>query len=80
MLERSGRLDVLVNNAGVLRAGALEDLTEVLASLTYHKNWFGKDLVAEVREAYTNLKLTGVIDASTDPEEISNRITLDILA
>jgi NitT/TauT family transport system substrate-binding protein len=58
----------------------LEDLTEVLASLTYHKNWFGKDLVAEVREGYANLKLTGVIDQSTDPDEIANRVTLDIFA
>ena len=51
-----------------------------LGSLTYHKNWFGKDLVAEVREGYANLKLTGVIDTSTDPEEIANRVTLDIFA
>jgi NitT/TauT family transport system substrate-binding protein len=58
----------------------LEDLTEVLAGLTYHKNWFGKDLIDEVRIGYENLKQTGVIDAATDPEEIAHRVTLDIFA
>ena len=30
--------------------------------------------------AFIVLKLTGVIDAGTDPEEIANRITIDIFA
>jgi NitT/TauT family transport system substrate-binding protein len=64
-----------------LRPGLpLEDLTEVLATLTYHQHWFGKQLVDEVRRGYEDLRLTGVVDASTDPEEIANRVTLDIFA
>ncbi|CAN7654594.1 ABC transporter substrate-binding protein [Pararhizobium sp. LjRoot238] len=59
---------------------SLEDLTEVLSALTYHEHWFGKELVKEVRIGYEDLKLTGVADPSTDPEEISNRITIDIFA
>ncbi|HEV7322849.1 MAG TPA: ABC transporter substrate-binding protein [Ensifer sp.] len=58
----------------------LDDLTEVLASFTYHKHWFGKELIKEVQIGYEDLKLTGVVDAQTDPEEIANRITVDILA
>lgn len=64
-----------------LRPGlSLEDLTEVMAGLTYHDHWFGKELLKEVRIGYEDLKLTGVIDAGTDPEEIANRITIDIFA
>ncbi|WLS11446.1 ABC transporter substrate-binding protein (plasmid) [Shinella sumterensis] len=59
---------------------SLEDLTEVLSSFTYHDHWFGKDLLNEVKIGYEDLKLTGVIDASTDPDEIANRITIDIFA
>ncbi|WP_312413688.1 ABC transporter substrate-binding protein [Shinella sp.] len=58
----------------------LEDLTEVLSSFTYHDHWFGKELLKEVKIGYEDLKLTGVIDASTDPDEIANRITIDIFA
>jgi NitT/TauT family transport system substrate-binding protein len=59
---------------------SLEDLTEVLAAFTYHDHWFGKDLLKEVQIGYEDLKLTGVIDAGTDPAEIANRITIDIFA
>lgn len=58
----------------------LDDLTEVLASFTYHKHWFGRELIKEVRSGYEDLKLTGVVEAATDPEEIANRITVDIFA
>ena len=57
-----------------------EDLTEVLAALTYHKHWFGKELINEVKLGYQDLKLTGVIDEGTDPEEIANRVAIDIFA
>lgn len=59
---------------------SLDDLTEVLGSLTYHQHWFGKQLVDEVKRGYEDLKLTGVVDASTDPEEIAHRVTVDIFA
>lgn len=58
----------------------LEDLTEVLSSLTYHDHWFGKELLKEVQIGYEDLKLTGVIEADTDPAEIAQRITIDIFA
>ena len=58
----------------------LEDLTEVLAGLVYHEHWFGKELQKEVKIGFEDLKLTGVIEAGTDPEEISKRITIDIFA
>ncbi|OCO99272.1 MULTISPECIES: ABC transporter substrate-binding protein [unclassified Ensifer] len=58
----------------------LDDLTEVLASFTYHKHWFGKELIKEVQIGYEDLKLAGVVEAATDPAEIANRITVDILA
>ncbi len=58
----------------------LEDLTEVLSAFTYHDHWFGNELLKEVKTGYEDLKLTGVIDASTDPEEIASRITIDIFA
>ena len=57
---------------------SVEDLTTVLSSLTYHKNWFGKDLENEVRIGYEQLKTTGVIDAKTNPEEIAERVTINI--
>ena len=55
-------------------------LTEVLASFTYHDHWFGDKLRDEVKRGYEDLKLTGVADPSTDPEEIASRITIDIFA
>jgi NitT/TauT family transport system substrate-binding protein len=64
-----------------LRPGIpLDVLTENLASLTYHDHWFGDKLRDEVRRGYEDLKLTGVADALTDPEEIASRITIDIFA
>lgn len=58
----------------------LDVLTENLASFTYHDHWFGAQLRDEVRRGYEDLKLTGVVDASTDPDEIAARITVDIFA
>ena len=64
-----------------LRPGmSVETLTEVLSSFTYHDHWFGDKLRDEVKRGYEDLKLTGVVDASTDPEEIASRITIDIFA
>jgi len=41
IVRESGRLDVLVNNAGVLRAGAWEDLGEAAAREVMETNFFG---------------------------------------
>jgi NAD(P)-dependent dehydrogenase (short-subunit alcohol dehydrogenase family) len=44
--KESGRLDVLVNNAGVLRSGAWEDLTEAAIREVMETNFFGPMLLA----------------------------------
>ena len=41
ILERTGRLDVLVNNAGQLIAGAIEELTLDQARTQFETNFFG---------------------------------------
>jgi NAD(P)-dependent dehydrogenase (short-subunit alcohol dehydrogenase family) len=45
IVRESGRLDVLVNNAGVLRAGAWEDLGEAAAREVMETNFFGPMLL-----------------------------------
>jgi NAD(P)-dependent dehydrogenase (short-subunit alcohol dehydrogenase family) len=46
IIAESGRLDVLVNNAGVLRAGAFEDLDERAIREVMEVNFFGPFLLA----------------------------------
>jgi NAD(P)-dependent dehydrogenase (short-subunit alcohol dehydrogenase family) len=46
ILADAGRLDVLVNNAGVLRAGAFEDLDERAVREVMETNFFGPFLLA----------------------------------
>src|SRR5262245_28130604 len=46
IVAESGRLDVLVNNAGVLRAGAFEDLEERAIREVMEVNLFGPLLLA----------------------------------
>ena len=41
VVERTGRLDVLVNNAGLLIAGAIEELTLDQARAQFETNFFG---------------------------------------
>ena len=38
VIEQYGRLDVLMNNAGVLRTGSLEEITDEDWDLTYNTN------------------------------------------
>jgi NAD(P)-dependent dehydrogenase (short-subunit alcohol dehydrogenase family) len=45
IVRESGRLDVLVNNAGVLRSGAWEDLDEAAAREVMETNFFGPMLL-----------------------------------
>jgi len=45
IVQQSGRLDVLVNNAGVLRAGAWEDLEESAVREVMETNFFGPMLL-----------------------------------
>jgi NAD(P)-dependent dehydrogenase (short-subunit alcohol dehydrogenase family) len=46
IVAEAGRLDVLVNNAGVLRAGAFEDLDERALREVMETNFFGSFLLA----------------------------------
>ena len=41
ILDETGSIDVLVNNAGILRAGALEDLSEKMIREVVETNFFG---------------------------------------
>lgn len=46
VVEEAGRIDVLVNNAGILRAGAFEDLSEQAIREVMETNFFGPLLLA----------------------------------
>jgi len=46
VIEEAGRIDVLVNNAGILRAGAFEDLSEQAIREVMETNFFGPLLLA----------------------------------
>jgi len=47
VLEKTGRIDVLVNNAGVLRAGAFEDVGELGLREVMETNFFGALLLTQ---------------------------------
>jgi NitT/TauT family transport system substrate-binding protein len=56
------------------------DLTEILRPLVFHNHPVGKTLVDQVEASIADLKLVKVIDPATDPKELANRVTVDILA
>ena len=45
-IDRFGKLDVLINNAGILHPGALEDLSEVQTRAVMETNFFGPLLLS----------------------------------
>lgn len=47
VLEASGRIDVLVNNAGIVHPGALEDVSEAALRLVMETNLFGPLLLTK---------------------------------
>lgn len=57
-----------------------EDLHEDLASLVWHDHPVGDALKAQVKLGIEELQLISVIDQTTDPTELSGRITANILA
>ncbi|MGA2495414.1 MAG: ABC transporter substrate-binding protein [Roseiarcus sp.] len=62
-------------------AGLTEaDLTEILGALVYHNHPVGQALIDQIRIAAEDLKLVKVLDSTTDPKELAERITVNILA
>jgi len=61
--------------AGVTEA----DLTEILGALVYHDHPVGQALIDQIRIAAEDLKLVKVLDSSTDPKELAERVTVNIL-
>ena len=57
-----------------------EALADDLGSMVFHNHPVGKELVKQIQASYEDLKLTKVIDPDTDPAEIAQRVTIDILA
>lgn len=57
-----------------------QDLTEILGSLVYHNHPIGDALVKEVERGASDLKLTKVLDPTTDPADLARRVTVNLLA
>jgi NitT/TauT family transport system substrate-binding protein len=62
-------------------AGLTEaDLTEILGALVFHNHPVGQALIDQIRIAAEDLKLVKVLDSTTDPKELAERVTVNILA
>jgi NitT/TauT family transport system substrate-binding protein len=62
-------------------AGLTEaDLTEILGALVYHNHPVGEALIDQIRIAAEDLKFVKVLDPTTDPKELAERVTVNILA
>jgi NitT/TauT family transport system substrate-binding protein len=57
-----------------------QDLTEILGTLVYHDHPIGQPLVDQIRITAEDLKLVKVLEASTDPKEFAERVTVNLLA
>lgn len=58
----------------------LEDLVAVIGNLRTHVHPIGQALVDQVRLASEDLRSVNVLDASTDPREFAEHITVNLLA
>ncbi len=61
VIEESGRVDVLVNNAGILRAGSLEDVTEAQLRLVIDTNLTGPLLLSRAALPHMRKQRSGYI-------------------
>ena len=61
ILEETGSIDVLVNNAGILRAGAFEDLSEEMVREVMETNLFGPLLLTRAVLPYMRKQENGYI-------------------
>ena len=55
-------------------------LADDLGSMVFHNHPVGKALTDQIAASITDLKLTKVIDPSTDAAELARHVTVDILA
>ena len=58
----------------------VEDLRDDLASMVFHNHPVGQALTDQIQASIEDLKLTKVIDLSTDAAELAKHVTIDILA
>ncbi len=58
----------------------VEDLRDDLASMVFHNHPVGKALTDQIQVSIEDLKLTKVIDPTTDAADLARHVTLDILA
>lgn len=57
-----------------------QSLTEIIGHLVTHNHPVGPDLVEQVRLGAEDLKFVNVLDPTTDPRELAERVTVNILA
>jgi NAD(P)-dependent dehydrogenase (short-subunit alcohol dehydrogenase family) len=61
VIEEEGRIDVLVNNAGVLRAGTAEDTSEKTLRMVMETNFFGAVLLSRAVIPHMRVRRSGYI-------------------
>lgn len=59
---------------------SLEDLTAVIGGLVTHNHPIGRPLIDQIQRSAEDLKLVKVMEATTDPKEFAERVTVDILS
>lgn len=57
-----------------------QSLTEIIGNLVTHNHPIGRELIEQVRLGAEDLKFVKVLDATTDPRELAERVTVNILA
>ena len=58
----------------------LQSLTEIIGHLVTHNHPVGPELVDQVRRGAEDLKFVNVLDPATDPKDLAERVTVNILA